>query len=499
MAELLTSQLRGGRITQATSVAPDQTGVLVTVRPDLASLTSLTAAVALRLTVEQSGDGGASWFPFGGCYRENLRNLRLSRDKQGVLSPWVTLKLSEQVYRDDIITLMGFPTRRLVPTDTAGRYHQLCCCPTFRVTVDTFTTNAAGVRLADAGLLYSVDFDAFDALPVPILLGRRSASVIGTFSGGEAASLAVTSASRTSTAGSLLTVGSGHFRDTTAPTSFLVTDSKSNSYTDVELGISLIRLGIGYNNAGTRGTLHTVTSTASGGTGASPGSSITVHEWGGIDASPTIVSATNTATGTAVSAAVAVSAASLALGVVVYNGASTTIAVASGTTEIAEQDENSDLQAQNCGYKVAQTGTPQLDWTLGASRLWGAVIVCFTEAAAGAAFLAKPLKPVLQAINRSNTYSRERVLYKTDEGRCHHGVASGGDDRDVVENTAPGQAGRDADYQSPRVGHLLQRLRGRGAGGRDPRRHRHRGHRHGARGRRGTSHKYDLGSARGGE
>ena len=80
-----------------------------------------------------------------------------------------------------------------------------------------------------------------------------------------------------------------------------------------------------------------------------------------------------------------VGAASLAVGIVVYNGASTTITPNVGppeTFQASEQDENSDFQAQNVGYKVAQTGTPP---DLDRRRLaaWGAVLICFTEAAAG--------------------------------------------------------------------------------------------------------------------
>ena len=275
MGELLIAQFRGGVVRQATSVVADQTGVGVIVRPDLASLASLTRRVGLSVFVEQSHDDGLTWFPVGGCTHDDVRLLLTARDKQGVLRPWLGLRLTEQVYREDIVQREGYATRRSVPTDTKTRYHQLCCCPTVRVTIDTFTTDAQRRRLADAGLVYAADVETFDALPMPVLLGRHSASLLGTFTGGEAGALAATTSSRTTTAGSLITVGGAHFRDTTAPTAIAVTDSKSNTYTDVEQGITPIRLAIGYNMAGTRGTVHTVTSTASGGTGSFPGSTIT--------------------------------------------------------------------------------------------------------------------------------------------------------------------------------------------------------------------------------
>ena len=387
MSELLLSSLRGGVVRQATSVVADQTGISLKIRPDLASLASLTRRVGLTVLVEQSHDDGLTWFPFGGFIHEDVRSLLQSVDKHGVPRPWLWLRATEQVYREDIVQREGYATRRAVPTDTEALYHQLCCCPTFRVTIDTYTSDVQRRRLADAGLVYAADLETFDAPAPPVLLGRHSASLLGTFTGNEASSLAVTnSGSRTTTAGSLITVGGAHFREGSTPTAVAITDNKSNTYTDVEAVTTLCRIALGYNVAGTRGTTHTVTSTASGGTGSFPGSTLTAQEWDGIAVGPTIVTATN-ATSSAnplVNVTAPSGATSLAVGLLAYADASTTIAVGSGTTEAQEQDENSDFQAQAVGYKVAVASgsSAQIDWTLGASRAWCAALVVITELAA---------------------------------------------------------------------------------------------------------------------
>jgi hypothetical protein len=369
----------GVQISPPTAVTTNQTAVVLRIRPDLTSIPG-GAVVGLSGLIEQSPDGGTTWYVLGGFTTPDITH---SLHTKGVFTGELIAAFTEQVYREDILATQPlWASRRSIPTDTALLYHQLTVCPHLRVTLDTYTPDGSGARVSDAALVYAADFVGEDRLPTAGLLGQHSASLVQTFVGGEAATAGVTSGSRTTTAGTTITVGGGHYRSSTPPTSVAVTDSKSNSYTDVELANTEVRVTLGYNVAGTRGTTHTVTSTASGGSGDSA-STVSGHEWDGIEVTPTIVTNTATSTGTAVAVSRAVGAASLAVGIVAYQGASTTMAVASGTVEAYEQDENSDFQAQNVGYKVAQTGTPQLDWTLGASRLWLSVIICFTEAAAG--------------------------------------------------------------------------------------------------------------------
>lgn len=377
--DLFPQETRSGVAEARTLVDDGETALTVNITPDLTNLGR--EPVGIKVLIEQSPDG-VTWFPFGGFEDPDIRNCLTN--KEGMLTGVLTATFTEQVYRHDVIERKGYVTKRTVPTDTNETYYQLKLCPEVRVIVDTFTL-VDGKREADAELNYKVDIITSDVQPAPVLLGHHSASLLGIFTGGIAGAAAVTSSSRTTTAGSFITVSGAHFRDTTAPTSVAVTDSKSNSYTDVELGISKIRMTIGYNNAGTRGTTHTVTSTASGGAGVSSGSTVGGQEWDGIDAAPTVVNGNNTTTSTTPNVSVTTAAASLVVGVMAYGGASTTIAVGGSTTQAQEVDESSTQQAQNVGYRVAQNGSSQLDWTLGASRLWGAVAIGVTESGGAAA------------------------------------------------------------------------------------------------------------------
>lgn len=208
------------------------------------------------------------------------------------------------------------------------------------------------------------------------------AALLGLFGAGENAGI-VTTGSRTSTAGSLITVACGTFNAPTAICS-TPTDSFGNAYTE-QLEVSAgadTTASLAYTlPTTTRGAAHTISKADDG-----SGNSIGGQEWSGIETAPTIASASATGTSQDPSASVAVSAASLAVLVYLYSGAATTFDDAGGSvdgTPGQEIDENSDQQAVCVRYKVGQTGTPSITGRLGASRVWGAAIVTFTEAAAG--------------------------------------------------------------------------------------------------------------------
>lgn len=201
------------------------------------------------------------------------------------------------------------------------------------------------------------------------------------------ASAAATTTTVTTTAGNLLTACGVNWRSNSGGVMTL-TDSKSNTWTEdpaeievSEAAGSFANLALAYNVGGTRGTLHTATATGS--SGGSPQTTVSLHEWSGIDTSPTVV--TNSATGasTAPSVAITVGASSTMVACLTYMGSSTTIAVNSGTQAI-EVDESSSVQDHAVAYKVGQTGTITVSWTLGASRTWGVVAQAFTEAGGAA-------------------------------------------------------------------------------------------------------------------
>lgn len=202
-------------------------------------------------------------------------------------------------------------------------------------------------------------------------------SLLGTFTGADGAGN-LTTGSRTSTSGSLITAHAAAWDTPSRPT-IAFSDSKSNTYTTTGLdyGATSDRMALGYNANGTRGATHTVTATFSAGVN---GACMVALEWAGIDAAPTVV--TNTATGsasTASSVSVTAGAASTFIAMSGYSGNATTIAVSNGT-EAAEQDEDATNQPENVAYKVGLSGAQTIAWTFGAARNSGAIIAAFTEA-----------------------------------------------------------------------------------------------------------------------
>lgn len=207
-----------------------------------------------------------------------------------------------------------------------------------------------------------------------------AASLLGVFAGADATTAAVTTGSRTTTSGSLVTGCGGHWSSTTG-TAVAITSSLAGTYTELQeleftgqLGFPNIALA--YNIGGTRGASHTITSTQTGGENFS---SVTAQEWDGIQAAPTVVSATATGNSTAPSVSVAVGAASLAVGMVSYDNSPALTITPNGATQASEQDEDFTNCSQNVSFKVGQTGTPSIAWTLSGSGRWGAIIAAFTE------------------------------------------------------------------------------------------------------------------------
>jgi hypothetical protein len=200
-------------------------------------------------------------------------------------------------------------------------------------------------------------------------------SILGTFAAVSGAS-DVTTGSRTSVAGSLITIHCAAWHSS-APV-ITLSDNKSNTITTTSVADGSDRIAQGYNASGTRGATHTV----SAGFDNTSGCSLVGLEWDGIEAAPTVV--TNTATGSStapsVSATAGGSPTSTYIGTMSYGGSATTIAPAGGASEGAEVDEGSNNQDLAVAYKVGLSGAQSVAWTLGASRGWGAVIQTFTEA-----------------------------------------------------------------------------------------------------------------------
>lgn len=371
--EILPSGLQN-LITQTPVLVPaGNTAGTLNLIPNLLTLSK--KAISFKGRIEQSSDG-ITWFLVAGWEDADIHNCFSDFDKNGmpILTPYFTAKFTEQIMRGDIVQQKGYDTKRPIPTDTDEVYYQLSLCPNMRITIET-----------SEPIEYSLQIDFEDILPVSVLLGHHSASLLGVFTGAIVAAAAGTTSSRTTTAGTLITGSGAHFRATTAPTSVAITDNQSNSYTDVESSTGLFRMSLGYNipSGGTRGAGHTVTSTASGGTGTS-GSSVGAQEWNGIDSSPTVATNNQTdASNTAHSISVSPGSSSLVVGLFGYGGSTTTISVDSPGNQAQEIDESSTQQDQNVGYKVASSGATSIAWTVGAARTAAMVAMSFTETPSG--------------------------------------------------------------------------------------------------------------------
>lgn len=210
-------------------------------------------------------------------------------------------------------------------------------------------------------------------------------ALIGTVAVAEGTTEPITTASKTSTAGSLVVGGAATWHATVAqnPT---VTSSLAGTYTEagdktVTVGAERIMYGLTYNRSGTRGASHTLSCAV----GAANSKSLSWQEFDSVTASPTVTvgtEATN-AGSTAPSCSVTVpSGTATVVAIMIYAGASTTATVADGT-QIAEADENSDHQDHFTAAKFGVSGTVTITWTLAASRQWACYAVAFEETGGG--------------------------------------------------------------------------------------------------------------------
>lgn len=225
-----------------------------------------------------------------------------------------------------------------------------------------------------------------------------AASLLGIFSAATGTG-ALTTGSRTTVAGSLITVHNSGWAATPTPSCPVPTDSKSNAYSEhVDFAVSFgggnsfPMLALASNlPTGTRGASHTVS------TGALTGSTshtLVACEWDGVQTAPTILTATNSGfTATAGSVSISPAVPSLVVGMYCYDSTATTIAVSSPTLEAVEVDESNTTQDQNVGYKVTITGATTLNWQSGASRDWVAIAVAFSEIAVGVGYTPDLYKP----------------------------------------------------------------------------------------------------------
>lgn len=217
-------------------------------------------------------------------------------------------------------------------------------------------------------------------------------SLVGTFTAAEGTG-GLTTGSRTTTSGNLITAHGASYRFGGVPGAITLSDNKSNNFgsggsgtgahaTQQNIASGSDNCGVrsAYNANGTRGASHTV----SGSYASTANQTLVAHEWSGIEATPTVVSANATGTSTAASGSATAGAASGYIGTMIYLGSSTTFAP-NGATQAAEVDENSDQQAMGTAYRTGLTGSNSVAWTIAASRLWGVTVSAFTEAASGGA------------------------------------------------------------------------------------------------------------------
>jgi len=217
-----------------------------------------------------------------------------------------------------------------------------------------------------------------------------AASLLGTFTAAEGSG-ALTTGSRTTTSGSLITIYGATYAFGGAPGTMTLSDNKSNVYTQQTQqnqvsGSNNTGIRTAYNIGGTRGTSHTVSKTDTG------ENTLVAHEWSGIAASPTTAHQNSTGTSTTPSGAVTTTVTSLIVGVMAYMDSTTTFAVSGSTTLGVEVDENSDFQAMGTGYRTGvAAGSPTVTWTLAASREWLVNVSAFEEDGGGGGGTAVPV------------------------------------------------------------------------------------------------------------
>lgn len=396
MTIILQPGRRNGTIESPFVTTDRQNFLTVSVLIDPADLTG-AGEVTFDLKVEQSADG-VLWWPLGGMSCRDVAEALNTLDKLGNPNT-LYLRLTEQIYRADVFRDQKFAdfggfTYELKNELDGAHYYQMALCPQIRVR-----------SITNRNLRYGLDLGTLQKAAPPCPLGRRSASLLGTFAAAESANLTATSGSRTTTAGSLI-VGQGSGWWDSAGFSLAITDDKSNTYTELfEVsasagGSSFGRGVLSYNLAGTRGTSHEVIVTLSENTGSAIGG----LEFDGVDSfdtSGTEADGSSTAPSCTVTPSTGTA---LVVGLMIYDGSGTTFAANVGTLGL-EVDENNDRQANGTLYRVAQAsgGASTTSWTLAASRTWAARSAAFTETAAGGTTHEKSYS---ETVGSSNPYSR---------------------------------------------------------------------------------------------
>lgn len=383
MATLLTPSRRRGEVIHELTAVPDlQTQIEISM--PLSSSGLGVTPVSLRVKVEQTTDGVA-WFTLGGMTIADVRLFLESRDKLGALYTHGWLRVTEQIVRHDVYQGRNWAEAYELKNDADGAwYHQLALTTRLRFRMVAFTPTPEGDIQDFANLTYGLDAEIRRTEQPPTPIGRRSASLLGTFGAAEASATSVSSGSRTSTTGSLV-IGQGSTWNGSDVGALAITDDKSNAYTEhlqdtVSSGAgSFGEFVLSSNNGGTRGLSHEVICTTNV-------NIVTVGglEFDGVEASPTVdVGTLASGTGTAASCSVTpTGGAALVVGIMAYDGSGTTFAVNAGTLGL-EVDENNDRQANGTNYIVNATGATTTSWTIALSRAWAARSVAWTEVAAG--------------------------------------------------------------------------------------------------------------------
>jgi hypothetical protein len=183
------------------------------------------------------------------------------------------------------------------------------------------------------------------------------------------------------TQNNLLICAGQAFKDGGSVASVSVTDSRSTSYTVLSwVSTGSERMWIAYGIAPSSGAC-TVTVNPSN---ATDDLSFSIDEFSGVNTStPLDVDGGNSSnTGTDVSEAITTGVAgALIVGCMGYDGATTTITVAGGLTEIGEHEDNGTDECHGAGFKiVGAAGAYTVDWTLGASKSWQCMSASFKPA-----------------------------------------------------------------------------------------------------------------------
>lgn len=392
---ILAARNRRGETVLVYPMPVDQTMLSIWVLPNPAVLVG--DAIGLSCVIEQSPNAGITWFPIGGFNVPDLRVPLTAPGKfTGIPPTELRWRFSEQVYRDDILAGRNWTTRRTV--EDGSRYYQMALCPEVRITFRSYDPNTG----TDAFLNFSADLEAVDALPTVRPSASNSMALIGNFTAAEGNG-ALTTSSRTSISGSLVTIHGANW-NSSAGGNVTLTSNQAGTYTELQdFEISpgagnFVNIGMSYNIGGTRAAGHTCSCGATAGA-----NTLSASEWSGIDPTPNVGSNTGTSTGTAISDSITVGESAGIIMLITYAGSSTTIAT-NGGSQASETDENSDFQAQAVHYKVAQTGTPSIAATLGASSLWGVIIASFEEEAGAAAVLPPRSTIVSQAVHRAASW-----------------------------------------------------------------------------------------------